>query len=67
MFDPTIGKALLTTLAWGLGGSLVGALLRVINRKKPGPRLDQSAAIGFLVGAAWGALLVAFQSIAGRL
>ena len=59
MFDPIIVKALLTTLGYGLCGSLVAAVLRLINRKKEGPRLDQSAAVGFLVGAAWGALLAA--------
>ena len=67
MFDPTVTKALFTTLAYGVGGCLVAVVLRFINRKKEGPRLDQSAAVGFLVGAAWGALMVAFQSIAGRL
>lgn len=61
MLDPLLTKALFTTIGYGVCGSLVGAILRLVNRKSEGPRLDQSAAVGFVVGAAWGALVVAFQ------
>jgi hypothetical protein len=66
MIVPTLVKILLTTLGYGVGGMLVGVVLRVINRKKDGPRLDQSAAVGFLVGAAWGSLIAVFQSLIAR-
>ena len=61
MLDPLVTKALFTVIGYGLCGSLVGAILRFVNRKSAGPRLDQSAAVGFVIGAAWGALVVAFR------
>lgn len=55
------------TIGYGMGGSLVAVVLRFVNRKTEGPRLDQSAAIEFVVDAAWGALMMAFEKFMGRL
>ena len=66
MSDPVLAKALLTTFTYGVCGSLAATAARVVNRKKPGLRLDQAAAVGFLVGAAFGAFFATFQSILVR-
>ena len=66
MIDPALTKVLLTTFTYAVFGSLVAVVGRFLNRAKPGPRYDQAAAVGFLVGAAFGALFGLFQSILVR-
>jgi hypothetical protein len=66
MFDPVLAQVLSTMLTYGACGSLAAALVRILNRAQPGPRVDQSAGIGFLVGAAFGAFLGIFQSMMAR-
>jgi hypothetical protein len=61
--DPGLTKILLTTITYGACGSLVAAVMRFVNRDKSGPRLDQVMAVGFLVGAAFGAFIGIFQSM----
>ena len=63
MFEADLLNILLTALLGGLGGSLIAVMGRFANRKKEGPRLDQAAAVGFLVGAAFGAFFGIFQSL----
>lgn len=62
MFDPALKQILTTAFTWAVCGSLVAAVARFFNRTNPGPRIDQAAAIGFLVGAAFGAAFGIFQS-----
>ena len=66
MIDPVLTKILLTTFSYGVCGSLVGVVMFFFNRNKPGPRFDQFAAIGFLVGAGFGAFFGIFQSMMVR-
>jgi hypothetical protein len=66
MIDPALIKLLLTTFAYGVCGSLAAVVVWFINRKQPGPRFDQAAAVGFLVGAAFGAFFGIFQSLLVR-
>ena len=66
MIDPVLTQIFLTTFTYGACGSLVAAFFRFLNRKHPGPRLDQSAAIGFLIGAAFGAFFGIFRSLLVR-
>ena len=61
--DPGLTKILLTTFMYGACGSLVAAVMRFVNRNKSGPRLDQVTAVGFLIGAAFGAFIGIFQSM----
>ena len=63
MFEASLVKILITTVTYGVCGSLAATGVRFINRKKPGPRIDQAAAVGFLVGAAFGASFGILQSM----
>ena len=63
MLDPGLVKILTTAVTYGICGSLAASIVRFINRSKPGPRVDQAAAVGFLVGAAFGACFGIFQSM----
>ena len=63
MIDPVLAKVLLTAFTCGVCGSLVSVVLRFMNRSKPGPRLGQAAAVGFLLGVAFGAFFGIFQSM----
>jgi len=66
MIDSALTKVFLTAFASGVCGSLIAVVMRLANRKKPGPRIDQAAAIGFLIGAAFGAFFGIFQSMLVR-
>ena len=66
MIDPGLSRILLTTFTYGVCGSLVAAVVRFMGRKDPGPRIDQAAAVGFLIGAAFGAFFAIFQSMLVR-
>ena len=66
MFDPTLTNILVTGFTYGLCGSLAAVALWYLNRKKGGPNFDQAAAVGFLVGGAWGAFVGIFQSLLAR-
>lgn len=66
MIDPILAKIFTTTFTYGLCGSVASLVVRFMNRDKPGPRLDQAAAIGFLVGAAFGAFIGIFASMQMR-
>ena len=66
MIDPGLVKILLTAFTYGVCGSLAATAVRLFNRKKPGPKLDQTAAIGFLIGASFGAFIGVFQSMIDR-
>ena len=66
MIDPVLSGILLKTFTYGVGGSLIATVLRLLKRNQPGPRLDQSAAVGFLIGAAFGAFFAIFQSMIMR-
>ena len=66
MIDPQLAKILVTTLSFGASGSLVAGTLRAWHlwrHKEVGPGIGQAAAIGFLLGAAWGAFHAIFQSM----
>lgn len=63
MIDSGLGSVLLTAFTYGICGSLAAAVMRILNRDKPGPRFDQVAAIGFLVGAAFGAFMGIFETM----
>ena len=66
MIDPVLTTILLKTFAYGMGGSLIAVVVRFLKRSQPGPRLDQAAAVGFLIGAAFGAFFAIFQSMMVR-
>ena len=63
MIESTLAQILMTAFSYGVCGSLVAAVVSFINRSKPGPRFDQAAAIGFLVGGAFGAFFGIFQAM----
>jgi hypothetical protein len=66
MFNPVLVAIILKTLGYGACGSVVGVVLRFLGRRNPGPRLDQAAAIGFLIGAGFGATFGIFQALLVR-
>ncbi len=66
MIDPVLTTILLKTFAYGVGGSLIAVVARLLKRNEPGPRLDQAAAVGFLIGAGFGAFFAIFQSMMVR-
>lgn len=63
MIDPAVKALLQTAFTYALCGMLVAVVLRYRNRKEPGPRLDQAAAVGFLIGGAFGALMGIFRTM----
>jgi len=63
MIDPALTQILLTTFAYGVCGSFVAVVMQIANRQKPKPRFDQAAAVGFLIGAAFGAFFAIFQAM----
>ncbi len=65
--DPVLIQVLWTTFTFSCCGSLAAAGLQFWNRKQEGPGLDQAAAVGALIGAAFGALVGIFQSMLSRL
>ncbi len=66
MIDPILTRLLVTTIIWGVCGSALAVVLRLFNSSKEGPRIDQTAAVGFLVGAAFGAFFAVFNSMLVR-
>ena len=66
MNDPVLGQILLTTFKYGVCGSGVAIALRWWTRHQPGPRLEQIAGVGFLIGAGFGALFGIFESLLTR-
>ena len=66
MIDPGLSQILLATFTYGACGSLAAMAVRLFSRKEGGPRVDQVAAVGFLVGAAFGACFGIFQSMLAR-
>ena len=66
MIDPGLSSILITTFTYGACGSLVAGVMRIMHRDKPGPRIDQAAAVGFLIGAAFGAFFGIFESMMVR-
>ena len=66
MIDPVLTRLLLTTIIWGVCGSALAVVMRIFNRSQEGPRLDQTAAVGFLIGAAFGAFFAVFNSMLVR-
>jgi hypothetical protein len=66
MIDPVLTTILLKTFGYGMGGSLIAVAARLLKRNAPGPRLDQAAAVGFLIGAGFGAFFAIFQSMMVR-
>ena len=66
MIDPALARLIGVVLGSGTVGSLIGIALASFNRGK-GVRFDQSAAVGFLIGAAFGAFFGIFESMLGRI
>jgi membrane associated rhomboid family serine protease len=66
MIDPVLSKILVTTLTYGVCGSLASTVVFFLNRKKEGPSIGQAAAVGFLIGAAFGAFFGIFQAMLVR-
>lgn len=67
MFDSTLMQVLTSTLTYGACGCLATIVAFLFNRGKSGVRFDQAAAVGFLIGAAFGACFGIFQSMMNRL
>ena len=66
MIDPQLAKILVTTLSFGALGSFVACTMRgwrIYRHDESGPGIGESAGIGFLLGAAWGAFHAIFQSM----
>ncbi len=66
MFNLALTTILLSTFTYGACGSLASVAVFFFNRGKGGVRLDHAAAIGFLIGAAFGAFFGIFQSMLTR-
>ena len=66
MIPAVLVKVFSTAFTYGICGSLAAVAVRFLNRGKPGPRFDQTAAVGFLVGAAFGAFFGIFQAMLVR-
>jgi hypothetical protein len=66
MLEPVLVNILLKTFTYGACGSLAAVVVRFLDRSKSGPRLDHAAAIGFLIGAGFGAFFGIFQSMLVR-
>ena len=67
MIDPELTALLWRVFLFACCGAVVAIGGRLWNRNTPGPQLDQAAAIGALVGAAFGALIGVFESMLNRL
>lgn len=65
--SPTLVAILLKTFSYAACGSLAAVALRLWNRGTPGPSLDQSAGVGALVGAGFGAMFGIFKAMMTRL
>ena len=66
MLDSQLSEMVLVTLSFGACGSMVAGLLRawrLWRHNEPGPGVGEAAAIGFLLGAAWGSFHAIFQSM----
>ena len=63
MIDPVLTQILVQSFTYGLCGSLAAAVAWFFNRGESRPRLDQAAAVGFLVGGAFGATFGIFRSM----
>jgi hypothetical protein len=67
MIDPLLAKILTTAFTYGLCGSCAAIVVWFLGRRdNPSRRFDQAAAIGFLIGAAFGAFFGIFQSMLVR-
>jgi len=66
MFSPDLMQILTSTFTYGACGCLASVAVFLFNRGKAGVRLDQAAAIGFLIGAAFGAFFGIFQTMMNR-
>ena len=66
MIDPVLAQIFTTTIKFGVCGTVVALCMRYFGRATPGPRLDQAAAIGFLIGAGWGAFFGVFEALLVR-
>jgi len=66
MIDPVLSKIFVTAFTYGICGSLASAAVFFFNRGKEGPSLGQAAAVGFLIGAAFGAFFGIFQTMLVR-
>ena len=66
MFDPELIRILGKMVSYGVCGSLAAAIVWFFNRRQPRPRLEEAAAVGFLVGAAFGAMFGIFESMLVR-
>ena len=66
MIDPVLSEIFVKTFTAGVVVSVIALALRFFNRKKVGARFDQVAAIGFLIGAAFGAFFAIFQAMMVR-
>ena len=64
--NPVLSQILVMTVACGCCGSLAAVAVRFINWSKEGPRIDQVAGVGFLIGAAFGAFFGIFESLMNR-
>ncbi len=63
MLDPSISHVLVRAIQYGLCGMVVALAMRAIHRDQKEPSLGQSAAVGFLIGASWGAFVGIFQAL----
>ena len=66
MIDPGLVGILTKVVAYGFASSIAAGILRLVNRDNFGPDLSQSLAIGFLVGATFGAIVGMFDSLLDR-
>ncbi|TWT85749.1 hypothetical protein Pla123a_05560 [Posidoniimonas polymericola] len=64
--DPVLIKMLGTIIGYSVCGSIVAFAIRWRNSDQPGPRPDQAAAVGALIGAGIGAVAAVFGSMLDR-
>lgn len=63
MIDASLLDILTTAFLYGLGGAVIGGVLRLLNKSESGPSLSQSLAVGFLAGGCIGAIVGMFNSL----